>query len=666
MSTASNDDRARVSRLSRRRSPDRLAVVECTEETTAMRHSTIIALLPTALCLSLSIGCDSPVNAPEAEAESKVTPPTASTPESGAASAADGTAAVKPMPTTVSTPMQEVAEEEADDREAPAEDMIAAAEPEPKKEMAPVPQAAAKPGGPPKSMPSRSRGMKKKRPSVANKGSMGPMGGMGAWAPPPPPAPEISAEAYDHIAENEFTAVSDDPRSTFSIDVDTASYSNMRRFLNDGTMPPADAVRIEELVNYFSYDYRSPAGGDPFSLTAETGACPWNETHRLVHVGIQGKIIDQSDVPARNLVFLFDVSGSMNSADKLPLLKRAFSLLADNLRPQDKVSIAVYAGASGVVLEPTSDKAEILSALSRLEAGGSTNGGAGIHAAYSLASKAFIQDGINRVILATDGDFNVGTTSEGELVRLIEKKRQSGVFLSVLGFGSGNLKDSTMEKLADKGNGNYAYIDSINEARKVLVEEAGATLVTIAKDVKIQVEFNPAEVSSYRLVGYENRKLAHADFNDDTKDAGEIGAGHSVTAIYEVVPAGRGASPKVDELKYQDEGTLSTAAGSGELMTVKVRYKKPSGNKSKLLSFPVTDSDTRVADTSRDFRFSAAVAGFGMLLRDSEHKGDATFDMVRELASDALGTDPHGRRAEFVGLIDKAKSLSSGGKVAKR
>ena len=629
-----------------------------------MRHSTKIALLPTALCLSLSIGCDSTEEAPAEE--SKVASQTVSAPQSGADATPDGTATAKPEPTSISTPTPTADADAVDDEEAPAEEALAVAEPEPKKEADVAMPQAAKPAskGRPGAVPAPSRHMKKKMHS--GRGRMGPLGGMGgAWAPPPPP-PEVSAEAYDHIAENDFTTVADDARSTFSIDVDTASYSNMRRFLNDGTMPPADAVRIEELVNYFGYDYRSPAGADPFSLTAETGECPWNETHRLVHVGIQGKIIDQSDVPARNLVFLFDVSGSMNSANKLPLLKRAFSLLADNLRPQDKVSIAVYAGASGVVLEPTSDKAEILAALSRLEAGGSTNGGAGIHAAYSLASKAFIQDGINRVILATDGDFNVGTTSEGELVRLIEKKRQSGVFLSVLGFGTGNLKDSTMEKLADKGNGNYAYIDSINEARKVLVEEAGATLVTIAKDVKIQVEFNPAEVSSYRLIGYENRKLAHTDFNDDTKDAGEIGAGHSVTAIYEVVPAGRGASPKVDELKYQDEGALTAAAGSGELMTVKVRYKEPTGSKSKLLSFPVTDSDTELADTSRDFRFSAAVASFGMLLRGSEHKGDADFEMARKLASGALGKDPHGRRAEFVELIGKAESLSSGKKVARR
>jgi Ca-activated chloride channel homolog len=491
-------------------------------------------------------------------------------------------------------------------------------------------------------------------------------GGGFAWGPSH--EAEIASEAYAQVAENGFVAVADDPRSTFSIDVDTASYSNVRRFLDRGTLPPADAVRIEELVNYFDYDYRRPTGPEPFSMTAEVGECPWNEAHKLVHVGLQGKVIDQRDVPARNLVFLFDVSGSMNSPDKLPLLKRGFGLLIDNLRPEDKVSIVVYAGASGVVLEPTSGKhkADILAALDRLEAGGSTNGGAGIHSAYAMAQKAFIQGGINRVILATDGDFNVGTTTQGDLIKLIEDKRSSGVFLSVLGFGTGNLKDSTMEMLADKGNGNYAYIDTIGEARKVLVEEAGATLVTIAKDVKIQVEWNPAEVASYRLIGYENRKLAHADFNDDAKDAGEIGAGHDVTAIYEVVPArGKAVTKKVDDLRYQEGGSLSAAASSGELMTVKVRYKEPEGNASKLLSFPVTDSDHTLAEASRDFRFSAAVAGFGMLLRGSEHKGDATFAMMRKLADGARGDDPQGHRAELVRLIDAAARLQDGrGRVA--
>ncbi len=603
-----------------------------------MQHRKLIAFFPaTALWLCAVTGCDSSSGDQTAAVGPEATPAAADRAEAKSE-------AGQPQPNGVvqATPTIVQAEPEA----APTHDSAADPAPEPsRKHDAKMPSTV---------MPSPGRAMGSK-----GKIGMGEAGGMGhAWAPPPT---ETSNEAYDHVVENTFVAVSDDPRSTFSIDVDTAAYSNMRRFLEGGSLPPADSIRVEEMINYFGYDYRSPTGPEPFSLTAEVGECPWNETHRLVHVGLQGKIIDQSDVPARNLVFLFDVSGSMNTPDKLPLLKRAFSLLADNLRPQDKVSIVVYAGASGVVLEPTSgkDKGEILAALDRLAAGGSTNGGAGIHSAYAMAAKGFIQGGINRVILATDGDFNVGATSEGDLVRLIEEKRSSGVFLSVLGFGTGNLKDATMEKLADKGNGNYAYIDGISEARKVLVEEAGATLVTIAKDVKIQVEWNPAEVASYRLIGYENRKLAHADFNDDTKDAGEIGAGHSVTALYEVVPAGRAASAKVDELKYQDRSALSAAARSGELMTVKVRYKEPEGSTSKLLSFPVADDHE--GEASRDFRFSAAVAGFGMLLKGSEHKGDATFPMVRKLADGARGSDPQGRRAELVRLIDTAAQLSGGG-----
>jgi Ca-activated chloride channel family protein len=599
-----------------------------------MKHRKLIALLPaTTLWLSAITGCDRGADqasvartepAAEAKADAKM---------GDAASHRTGTASPQaepaPMPTAV-------------DQGAPAQPLMRAEE---KKDMA-APSAA---------MPGLGMGgmAKGKRAQVG-----GALEGEAAWAPP---VADTSSEAYDHVDENAFVAVADDPRSTFSIDVDTASYSNLRRFIDGGTLPPADAVRIEEMVNYFDYDYRSPAGADPFSLTAEVGECPWNETHKLVHVGLQGKVVDQSEVPARNLVFLFDVSGSMNSPDKLPLLKRGFSLLVDNLRPQDKVSIVVYAGASGVVLEPTSDKSEILAALDRLEAGGSTNGGAGIHSAYAMAQKGFIQGGINRVILATDGDFNVGTTTEGDLVKLIEDKRASGVFLSVLGFGTGNLKDATMEMLADKGNGNYAYIDGIGEARKVLVEEAGATLVTIAKDVKIQVEWNPAEVASYRLIGYENRVLAHTDFNDDTKDAGEIGAGHNVTAIYEITPSsGKAPTKKLDDLKYQTDGTLSAAAGSGELLTVKVRYKEPEGSASKLLSFPVTDADKPIAEASRDFRFSAAVAGFGMLLRGSKHKGDATFAMMRTLADEARGDDRNGHRAELVRLIDAAAKLQDG------
>ena len=488
-------------------------------------------------------------------------------------------------------------------------------------------------------------------------------GGMGraSMTRPMPEKPNTDNEGYDHIAENDFVAVADDARSTFSIDVDKASYANVRRFIEDGSMPPPDAVRIEELVNYFSYDYESPIGSDPFSMDAEVSASPWNRDNLLVSIGLQGKVVDQSEAPTRNLVFLLDVSGSMNEPDKLPLLKRGLGLLIDNLRDDDKVSIVVYAGASGVVLAPTSgrDKHEILGALDRLEAGGSTNGGEGIQLAYALARKSFVKGGINRVVLATDGDFNVGVTSRGDLMRLIEEKRESGVFLSVLGFGTGNVKDSTMEQIADKGNGNYAYIDSIHEAKKVLVEEAGGTLVTIAKDVKIQVEFNPAEVASYRLIGYENRKLEHDDFNDDAKDAGEIGAGHSVTALYEIVPAGtKNIASSTDKLKYQEDSKLSEAAKSGELMTVKIRYKQPDGGKSKLLSFPVEPEDKTLDAMSDDYRFAAAVAEYGMLLRNSKHRADASYDAVLRLAKGAVGSDPHGHRTAFLELVEKTRSLA--------
>jgi Ca-activated chloride channel family protein len=493
-------------------------------------------------------------------------------------------------------------------------------------------------------------------------------------APPPKlavstlPTPLNDTESYAHIAENDFIAVADDPRSTFSIDVDTAAYSNMRRFLNEGRLPPADAVRIEELVNYFDYDYAQPRGDDPFSVTTEVAPCPWQPDHRLVHVGLQGKDVAAKEVPPRNLVFLLDVSGSMSDADKLPLLKHGMRMLADQVRAQDRVSIVVYAGAAGMVLEPTADRDAIKSALDRLESGGSTNGGEGIELAYRLAADSFMKGGINRVILATDGDFNVGTTSEGELVRMIEEKRETGVFLSVLGFGTGNLNDSTMEQLADKGNGNYAYLDSGAEAHKVLVEQAGATLMTIAKDVKIQVEFNPAEVAAYRLVGYENRKLEHRDFNDDTKDAGEIGAGHTVTALYEIVPAGQGVAPEVDPLQYQEPGTaLTPAAKSGELMLVKLRYKQPNGSKSKLLSVAVKDGDGSIEGSSETFRFSAAVAEMGLLLRGSKWRGQASWAQTYELAAGAQGRDPQGRRAEMLSLVQQAAGLSGEDvKVARR
>ncbi len=474
----------------------------------------------------------------------------------------------------------------------------------------------------------------------------------------PPADQPHNTEGYDHIQENEFLAVADKPLSTFSIDVDTASYSNVRRFLNSGSLPPADAVRIEEMINYFGYSYGEPRGRTPFSVTTEVADCPWNSDHRLVHVGVKGKTVTK--VPPRNLVFLIDVSGSMESRDKLPMLKRAMKKLVSQLGPRDRVSIVVYAGASGVVLKPTpgSNKIKIAAALSRLKAGGSTNGGQGIQLAYSLARKTFKKGGINRVILATDGDFNVGMSSRGELERLIEQERESGVFLTVLGFGTGNVKDSQMEMLADKGNGNYAYIDSDRESQKVLVDELGATLVTIAKDVKIQVEFNPAEVESYRLIGYENRALADRDFNDDKKDAGEIGSGHTVTALYEVVPRGQGTgAPGVDALRYQSDRGLSATADSGEMMHLKLRYKQPDGDRSTLVTFPIRDGDKTLAQTSENFRFSASVATFGMLLRGSKYSGEADFRQVHNLAKSAMGRDRRGHRREFISLVKQAANL---------
>jgi Ca-activated chloride channel family protein len=471
-----------------------------------------------------------------------------------------------------------------------------------------------------------------------------------------------NTEGYSHIDENPFFEIARAPLSTFSIDVDTASYSNTRRFLKDGQLPPKDAVRIEELINYFSYDYPQPVGDAPFSVTTEISEAPWNPSHRLVHIGLQGKRIPMENMPPANLVFLLDVSGSMNDPLKLPLVKSAMRMLAEQLTARDRVSMVVYAGSSGLVLPSTSGdrKGEILAAIDRLDAGGSTNGGEGIQLAYKIAQENFIKGGVNRVLLATDGDFNVGTTSEGDLVRLIEEKRQSGVFLSVLGFGTGNVKDSTMEKLADKGNGNYAYIDSLSEARKVLGEQIGGTLFTIAKDVKIQVEFNPKQAAAYRLIGYENRLLRDQDFNDDTKDAGEIGAGHTVTALYEVVPFGQKfENPGVDPLKYQTPAQPSSMANSNELMTVKLRYKEPTRDESKLVSVSLADSRGKLGSASENFRFASAVAAFGMLLRDSKYKADATYNEVLELARASTGADRQGYRSEFVQLVETARALSS-------
>ena len=470
--------------------------------------------------------------------------------------------------------------------------------------------------------------------------------------------PDFNTESYAHIDENDFRLVSASPLSTFSIDVDRASYANIRRFIQEGERPPIDAVRIEEMINYFPYDWDDVAGEHPFAVTTEVTQAPWKREHRLVRIGLHAQSIDTDDLPPSNLVFLLDVSGSMDYPDKLPLLKKAFTLLVDQLRPQDRVAIVVYAGAAGLVLPSTSGdrQDEILAALEQLQAGGSTAGGAGLKLAYETAREHYIDGGNNRIVLATDGDFNVGPSSDGEMVRLIEKERESGTFLTVLGFGTGNLKDSKMEQIADHGNGNFHYVDGLLEARKVLVEEMGGTLVTLAKDVKLQIEFNPARVAGYRLIGYENRLLDDEDFNDDTRDAGELGAGHTVTALYEVVPVGV-AVPRedVDDLRYQpqaDDPPLSEF--DDEMLYVKVRYKDPDGKKSKLLEQAVAD---RSGMPSTDFRFAAAVAGFGMLLRDSPHAGTFSLDDVVSLAEEGKGDDPRGYRGEFLRLVEATRDL---------
>ncbi|MEO6953697.1 MAG: VWA domain-containing protein [Polyangia bacterium] len=481
-------------------------------------------------------------------------------------------------------------------------------------------------------------------------------GGMGKGMAANLPEP-ASADAYAHQDENGFRSVKVAPLSTFSVDVDTASYSNVRHFLTDGQLPPVDAVRIEELVNYFPYAYAPPTGNAPFSASTELATCPWMPTHQLLRIGIKARELDSKQRPASNLVFLVDVSGSMSSPDRLPLLKRALGLLVETLDARDHVAIVVYAGSAGTVLPSTrgDQRATILAALGRLESGGSTNGGAGIEEAYRLAQAAFTKGGSNRVVLATDGDFNVGVTSEGALVRLVEEKAKHGVYLSVLGFGRGNLKDATMEKLADRGNGNYAYIDTLQEARKVLVEQMTGTLITVAKDVKLQLELNPARVSAYRQLGYEDRQLRNEDFNDDRVDAGDIGAGHTVTALYEIVPVGVATKlATVDPLKYQ---TPTVATGSSELATVKIRYKPASGGPSTLSSFPVAASAGDWQQASVDWKLAASVAETGMLLRGSKNRGAATWATALELAREGRGDDPHGYRAELSTLIETARKL---------
>jgi len=472
-------------------------------------------------------------------------------------------------------------------------------------------------------------------------------------------APGFNTESYALINENRFLSVKASPLSTFSVDVDRASYANVRRFIRDGIRPPVDAVRIEELVNYFPYGDPEPSGVAPLAVRAEVGPAPWQPLHQLVRIGVKAHSVDMADAPASNLVFLLDVSGSMNSPDKLPLLKTAFRMLVGELRPVDRVAIVVYAGAAGLVLPstPGSEKEKILEAIEALEAGGSTAGGAGLQLAYTVATENHIRGGNNRVILATDGDFNVGASSDAEMVRLIEARRDQGTFLTVLGFGTGNLKDSKMEQIADHGNGNFSYIDSSLEARKVLVGEMGGTLLTVAKDVKIQVEFNPERVAAYRLIGYENRLLNAEDFNDDRKDAGEVGSGHTVTALYEIVPVGVDspvAVADVDSLRYQVASAGGRTSSSDELLLVKLRYKDPDGDTSKLMEVPLRDADTT---PSTDFRFASAVAAWGMLLRDSEYCGDFTLAQVAGLARASLGEDQGGYRSEFVHLVESARSM---------
>ncbi len=473
-----------------------------------------------------------------------------------------------------------------------------------------------------------------------------------------------NTEGYSTIHENIFLETTKNPLSTFSIDVDNASYSNMRRYINQGQKPPVDAIRIEEMINYFTYDYPQPKGEDPFSVNTELSGCPWNPDHQLLHIGLQGRQIATDALPPSNLVFLIDVSGSMDTPERLPLVKAGFKLLVDALRPQDRVSIVVYAGAAGVVLPATagSKKTDIMAAIENLQAGGSTAGGAGIEKAYALAADNFIEGGNNRVILATDGDFNVGVSSDAAMERLIEAKRKSGVYLTVLGFGMGNYKDSKMKILASKGNGNYAYIDNLMEAKKVFVNEFGGTLFTIAKDVKLQLEFNPEKVKGYRLIGYETRALKNEDFNNDQKDAGELGSGHTVTALYEIIPAAVAHSPflmQIDTLKYQKMSTVEKLKErSNDLLTIKLRYKKPDSDESKLIEKVVFDQSGAIEKTSENFRFAAAVASFGMLLRDSEFKGNSNYASVLALALGARGEDEEGYRAEFIHMVRSSQLLA--------
>jgi Ca-activated chloride channel homolog len=502
----------------------------------------------------------------------------------------------------------------------------------------------------------------------------------GGPVPPPPPTPPIAptappiplphppvwpqpnrfnTEAYEYIVDNPFLDAVQNPLSTFSIDVDTASYSNMRRFLERGSLPPKSAIRIEELVNYFDYDYKAPTDGKPFAVNFELTEAPWKPDHLLLRIGLKGREVDHRERPQSNLVFLLDVSGSMAEPNKLPLVKQSMHMLLNQLTEDDRVSIVVYATDTRVLLPPTSgdQKYKIGTAIDSLVANGSTNGAGGIQLAYQMAKESFINKGVNRVILATDGDFNVGITNKGDLANLIEERAKSGIFLSALGFGMGNLKDATLEMLANKGRGNYAYIDTWAEAQKVLVEQMSSTLITIAKDVKIQVEFNPKLVGAYRLIGYEDKVMAKEDFNNDAKMASAIGAGHRVTALYELVPPGNAPAPGVDPLKYQKPPQASANGGSDEMLTLKIRSKEPDSEKSVLSEYTVKNTPRKFSEASQDFKFASAVAAFGMVLRDSPYRGNATFDSALQWAKEGRGIDKRGYRDEFIHLISRAISL---------
>ncbi|MBK0381183.1 vWA domain-containing protein [Mucilaginibacter segetis] len=477
-------------------------------------------------------------------------------------------------------------------------------------------------------------------------------------------APVIKAdeETYNTITENAFQDAVNNPLSTFSVDVDAASYSNFRRFINNGQLPPADAVRIEEMINYFKYDLAGPINNDPVAIHTELSSAPWNTKHRLLRIALKAKTIPTDNLPPSNLVFLIDVSGSMSDPNKLPLVKSSLKMLTDQLRPQDRVAMVVYAGAAGVVLPstPGNKKTTIYNAIDNLNAGGSTAGGEGIKLAYKIAADNLMKKGNNRIILATDGDFNVGASCDEDMQKLIEKERESGISLSVLGYGMGNYKDSKMETLADKGNGNYAYIDNITEARKTLISEFGGTLFTVAKDVKLQIEFNPAKVQAYRLLGYENRILNKEDFNNDKKDAGDMGSGHNVTAFYEIIPAGitDDYTPSVDPLKYQKPKAKPVVSTSDEMLTIKFRYKEPNSSKSKLSQAVVMDVPAAFDKTSDDFKFAASIAEIGMLLRDSQFKQHANFEQAINIAKAGRGNDEEGYRSEFIRLAESAKLLS--------